>query len=43
MSDASQRSISVLGPKIIVPESALAVLGAPALGVLTVVRNRCWE
>ena len=32
--------LSGLGPKIIIPEFALAVLGGPALGVLTVVRSR---
>jgi len=32
--------LSGLGPKIIIPEFVLAVLGAPTLGVLTVVRSR---
>jgi hypothetical protein len=31
--------LSGLGPKIIIPEFALAVLGAPALGVLTLLRS----
>lgn len=31
--------LSGLGPKIIIPEFAIAVLGAPALGVLTMVRS----
>ena len=31
--------LSGLGPKIIIPEFAIAVLGAPALGVLTVLRS----
>jgi hypothetical protein len=32
--------LSGLGPKVIIPEFALAVLSGPALGVLTVVRSR---
>jgi len=31
--------LSGLGPKIVIPEFALAALGAPALGVLTVLRS----
>src|SRR4029450_13327835 len=31
--------LSGLGPRIIIPEFALAVLGAPALGILTVLRS----
>jgi hypothetical protein len=31
--------LSGLGPKIIIPEFAIAVLGAPALGALTVLRG----
>ena|SRR5215831_2589368 len=31
--------LSGLGPKIIIPEFALGALGAPALGILTVLRS----
>src|SRR5262245_21151360 len=31
--------LSGLGPKIIIPEFALGVLGVPALGILTVLRS----
>ncbi|HJZ73029.1 MAG TPA: hypothetical protein VKE51_14890 [Vicinamibacterales bacterium] len=32
--------LSGLGPRIIIPEFAVGVLGAPALGVLTVLRSQ---
>ena len=36
---SSNVDLSGLGPKIIIPEFALAALGAPALGVLTMLRS----